>query len=104
MLLPPSPMEQVLNIKKRLLGDHVGQTLGGAEKLCGDIANQYLRKHGIPFTSIEVWSLLIDYSTTTAEVFKVCLEFVEQKSEVYRGTEMLDVNVAFNRVLDQLVG
>lgn len=51
--------------KLKLLGDHVGQTLGGSEKLCGEIVNQHLRR---AFDSVDVWSLIVDFSTDQAEV------------------------------------
>ena len=89
--------------KAKLTGDHVGQTLAGAEKVCGEVANQYLRVHGVAFTVIEVFSLLIDYSTEEAEVFKVSLNFLEQKSVAYRGKRKLEVSEALNRVLDKLL-
>ena len=87
----------------KLTGDHVGQTLAGAEKVCGEVANQYLRVHGVAFKVIEVFSLLIDYSTEEAEVFKVSLNFLEQKSVAYRGERKLEVSEALNRVLDKLL-
>ena len=89
--------------KAKLNGDHVGQTLAGAEKVCGEVANQYLRVHGVAFAVIEVFSLLIDYSTEEAEVFKVSLNFLEQKSVAYRGERKLEVSEALNRVLDKLL-
>ena len=81
--------------KAKLTGDHVGQTL--------EVANQYLRVHGVAFAVIEVFSLLIDYSTEEAEVFKVSLNFLEQKSVAYRGERKLGVSEALNRVLDKLL-
>ena len=41
--------------------------------------------------------------TEEAEVFKVCLNFLEQKSKIYRGEKKLQVSDALNRMFDQLL-
>lgn len=89
--------------KEKLTGDHVGQTLAGAEKVCGEVTKQFLEEYRVPLYSCEIFSLLVDYSTSKAEVFKVCLDFSSRDSKIYRGKEPLEVTDAFNRLLHQLV-
>ena len=91
--------------KEKLKGDAWGQTLAGTEKICGEVVCDFLRREHKPVTIVEVYSLLIDYQSEEAEVFKVCIDFSKKvdPSKIYRGSNKLKVSDALNRVFHQLL-
>jgi hypothetical protein len=84
-------------------GDPVSQTLAGAEKAAGEIVYDYVRSTGKPVSSVDVYSLLINFTDNEAEVYKLSINFLTSESTISRGMEVLSVSKALNRVLHVLL-
>ena len=89
--------------KKKVERDHLGQLLGGMEKVAGDIAYDYLCNPVCHrFDKIQITGLLMDYLNHECDVYELTMDFVQGRSMLHHGDHKLEIPDAINRLISKL--
>lgn len=94
--------------KKKDILDHIGQMLAGAEKAVGDAIRVHFESGCNHFTKVHAYSLLMNFdqskaNTEKCELFKIEMNFLEHKSDIFQGEEPISICDGLNRVLHLLI-